>query len=550
MKRRILINMLTAALLGVLIVSVVLTAVFYRFYASRGFDELRAYGDVRPDGIEELLNKRDIRVTVIGSDGQVLYDNTETAEALENHMDRPEIKDAVSYGKGESRRTSDTVGKDSYYYAVRGDDGIIIRYSRTADSMWFLFIKILPYIFASVTAIFIICAVYSVKATKNIVEPINNMNPEEGSIPYEELYPMGTKIAYQKAELNRQMLILRERADTINAIISNMREGLVLIDKEGTILLHNESAVLYLHDTYRDYTRENYVSFTRDVGIIEGIRKAHKGDASERVVENYRRSVELFFSPVKSEESVGAVIILLVDITEKQKSEKMRREFSANVSHELKTPLTTILGYSEMIDNKMVMPEDIPAIGGKIKTEVQRLILLIQDIIKLSALDEDGQEKAFEMFNLTELIISAAESLGMKCEEKSVEIEVSPIGLGINNELYIYADKALIYELIYNLAENGVKYNKEGGRVRITAEQTADTVEITVEDTGIGIPENQLSRVFERFYRVDKSRSKKTGGTGLGLSIAKHIAMYHNGDIGIQSEVGKGTKVTVTLGLS
>ena len=493
--------------------------------------------DNQDDYLEHLnLSNTDIRITLVESNGEVLYDNTVTDESsLENHAEREEIKEAVQTGIGEEKRLSETVGKETYYYAIRLSNGNVIRTAKTTSSIYGVFISFLPQSLLIIAVILIACLIVAQSLTKKIVAPINRFDFEKNSKTYDELSPFIRTITSQKEQIANALDEVTKKGAVIDAITGNMNEGLILTSKSGTVLSANKSALSVLGIKTAPIGK-SILETTRNVTVLEHMKTALSGENNNVTLEIGNRTYHIFFSSVDN----GALILFL-DITEKAKAEKMRREFTANVSHELKTPLTTISGYAELMSNGVVKPEDITNISVKMKSESARLLTLIEDIMRLSELDEADDKKSFEQFDLTDLITDVVGNLKPKAEEHNITISIP------KEKHMITANRPMIFELIYNLIDNAIKYNKQGGSVTVTVLQTDKGVEISVKDTGIGIDKKHHNRIFERFYRVDKSRSKKIGGTGLGLSIVKHIAMYHDGSVEIESEEGKGTEIQVLL---
>ena len=369
--------------------------------------------------------------------------------------------------------------------------------------------------------------------TEKIIRPINNADFEKGSIAYDELAPFVRRIRDQKTQLNEQLNEVAKEKALLDALSKSMNEGLILVDRDGIIRSVNQSAqaILGVNETF---TGRNILEAIRHADVLKHLESAATGHNSELVIELSARTYQIIFSPVEN----GALMLLL-DITEKAKSEKLRREFSANVSHELKTPLTAISGYAELIANEMVKNEDIKEIASKINRESIRLVTLIEDIIRLSQLDEAVGAKDFTRFDLNEVIGEVTANLKQRAFESDITV-ITP-----SRQTIITANRDLMYEMIYNLMDNSIKYNKPGGKIEVRLERKQNKTELTVADTGIGIEKKHLSRIFERFYRVDTSRSKKTGGTGLGLSIVKHIAVLHNGTVTVDSKPGVGTSVHI-----
>lgn len=548
----------------VMLVCVFLTAVpcvvaFHIAYKNQSIAEIKNeaalmkknlnYVEDKIDYLKALnLTKAENRVTLVDTEGNVLYDSYAPPSSLNNHLDRPEIKSAFALGFGESQRYSDTLGEVNYYYAVLVDDETVLRVSKLESSIYSIFAGVFPLICLIIMVTFIISDVISRKITKAVIEPINNINIDNAVIDtYDELSVFVNMINYQRMLIKKQLFYIEQRAETINVLIENTREGIVLVSKNERIISINKSAAELLDKhNYENayYIDKNIIELTRNKKIIENVKTALNGTASDYSDVFGERIIHFFFNPVTGRQNgeITGVIILCWDMTDKMLTEKMRREFSANVSHELKTPLTSILGYSEIIDSGMVKEGDIPEFIRKIKSEVERLIALVNDIIHLSELDEiETRDPDVSEFDVGEQIKATISRLNFKAEDRKIKINV------VCECGSIFGNPGMIDELIYNLVENSIKYNKEFGTINIKVTKESEYVVISVADSGIGIEKKHLDRIFERFYRVDKSRSKKTGGTGLGLSIVKHIAQYHGGHVEVESEIGKGTVMTVYL---
>jgi two-component system phosphate regulon sensor histidine kinase PhoR len=479
------------------------------------------------------LSEIEDRVTVIATDGTVLLDNSSNPKLMENHGNRPEFLEAKKNGYGIDTRYSKTLREKTYYYAVKLTDGSILRVSKTINSIYGVFFSVIPIIGLSVLLVILFSNLIASRLTKRIVEPINAM--QFGF--YDELSPFAKTIENQRKLIEEQLSNLESKANTIKTITEGMKEGLLLIDQEGNVLSANQSAITYLNSKFASFEGRNILELSRDIHFVGGVKTALTGENAEITAIYQNKTVQVFFNPVLQ---VGAIVLFL-DITEKANAEKIRREFSANVSHELKTPLTTINGYAEIIESGMAKVEDVQLFIGKIKSESTRMIHLVEDIIHLSEFDENNIVKSFQSFELLDLTKEVSERLITLAQEKSVSITVE------GEPFEIHANQRMIDELLYNLIDNGIKYNKVNGNVTISLSKMDDGVKIVVSDTGIGIPTEHIDRIFERFYRVDQSRSKKTGGTGLGLSIVKHVAQLHGGSARLTSDIGKGTSVEVVI---
>ena len=477
------------------------------------------------------------RVTWIDTDGTVLFDTQVDQTAMENHADREEIREAMGTGTGSAVRTSSTLTVQTFYEAQRLKDGTVLRISTSQESAWFLMIGMLwPVALIAMFAIGL-SAVLARRMARKIVEPLNTLDLEQPlkNDVYEEISPLLHRIHRQHNQITAQMEALRRKTDEFEQITGNMQEGLVLLSSEGTILSINPTAKR-LFEAGDDCIGKNFLSIDRSSSMRTAVNDAlDKGRGFARMKRN-GRDHQLDLSRIRSDGVVIGAVVLAFDITERLRAEQMRREFSANVSHELKTPLQSIIGSAELLENGLVKPEDVPRFVGHIRKEASRLVDLIGDIIRLSRLDE-GVELPKEAVDMLALAEEVKNDLGPGAAQKDVRVEVSGAGATIQGV------RRLLYEIIYDLCDNAIKYNVPGGSVHVRIGQN----ELTVSDTGIGIPAEHQDRVFERFYRVDKSHSKASGGTGLGLSIVKHAVAYHKASLKLESTPGKGTTVTVTF---
>ena len=477
------------------------------------------------------------RVTWIDADGTVLFDTQVDQTAMENHADREEIREALETGTGSAVRTSSTLTEQTFYEAQRLMDGTVLRISTSQESAWFLMIGMLwPIILIAVLAIGL-SAVLARRMAKKIVEPLNALDLEQPlkNDVYEEISPLLHRIHRQHNQITTQMETLRRKTDEFEQITGNMQEGLVLLSSEGTILSINPAAKL-LFGAEDGCIGKNFLMIDRTSAMRTAVNDAlDKGRGFARMNRN-GRDYQFDLSRIESDGAVIGAVVLAFDITERLHSEQMRREFSANVSHELKTPLQGIIGSAELMENGLVKSEDIPRFVGHIRKEAVRLVNLIEDIIRLSQLDE-GVALPAENVDVLALAEEVKEILAPSAAEKDVAIEISGAGF------FVHGVRRLLYEILYNLCDNAIKYNIPGGSVHISLEEN----KLTVSDTGMGIPAEHQARVFERFYRVDKSHSKQSGGTGLGLSIVKHAVAYHEATLEMESTPGKGTAITVTF---
>lgn len=552
MKKRIFKSMGILSMLSVIITAAAVFALMYRevsvsVRSALADEAVYLAAALEQGGIEylEALEDTDAvdRVTWIDSDGTVLYENVANAEEMENHADRPEVQEAFETGSGEDARKSDTIGIQVYYYALLLEDGTVLRVSTSADTAFGLILPYVPYVIAICVLVAVFAMVLGNWLANKIIDPINNLNledPLEGE-PYEEISPLLVRIARQNASIEANMRALREQQEEFNAITSNMNEGLIVLDNRAQVLSLNTMARKVFEVNTEGYIHHNILRINRSAAMQKAVEAGLTAECGEEILSMGGRKYQILSNPVIYEDRLKGIILLILDVTEREILEEQRREFTANVSHELKTPLQSISGYAEILKNGMVNPEDVPRFSERIYDEARRLIQLTEDIIRISRLDEYTEAQPQEWVELRALSIEVADRLSGYAEEKGVRILVS--GLPVQ----VLGDSSILEEMIYNLCENAVKYNKPDGTVEIHVENDAEHPKLTVSDTGIGIPEESQSRVFERFYRVDKSRSKETGGTGLGLSIVKHAAMFHRAEIDLKSRLGEGTQITVTF---
>ena len=490
------------------------------------------------DYLAQLSSDR-FRLTWIAADGSVLYDTQADASSMESHADREEVQQALKTGEGESTRYSATLLQKTLYYARRLGDGTVLRISASRATAGLLILGVLQPMLLVLAAALILSGVLARRLSKRIVDPLNRLDLDHPlhSGSYEELAPLLGRINQQHREISSQLRTLRRKTDEFDQITGSMKEGLVLLDNAGVVLSINPAAQK-LYGVSRASVGQDFLTVDRSRDMSRAIADAVKNGHSEVRSERGGRAYQFDLSRIESGgETVGAVL-LAFDVTDQEYAERSRREFTANVSHELKTPLQGIIGSAELIGSGMVKPEDLPRFVGHIHDEASRLVTLIDDIIRLSQLDEGG-ELPTEEVDLLALSRETAESLRPAAEKKHVTLEVS------GESAPVMGVRRLLYEIVYNLCDNAIKYNVEGGSVRVETVCGPETVQLTVSDTGIGIAPDQQERVFERFYRVDKSHSKASGGTGLGLSIVKHAVQLHRGTIALQSEPGKGTCIRV-----
>lgn len=522
----------------------VLYSYFGRVQESQLRDELSlAAVGVEKNGTDYLraLQSHQYRITWVRADGTVVYDTQADAETMENHAQRQEIQQALAAGEGESSRYSSTLLQKTVYYAQRLPDGTVLRLSAVRVTAGVLVLNMLQPILLVLAAALILSGVLAGRLARRITEPLNRLDLEHPleNDTYEELAPLLRRMEHQRRQIDRQMGELRQRSEEFDQITGSMNEGLVLLDEAGAILSINPAARRLL-DADGDCVGQDFLTVDRDVTMSDALRQAAEQGHSEFRGERNGREYQFDVTRIQTEGRTAGTVLLVFDVTERAFAERNRREFTANVSHELKTPLQGIIGSAELLENGMVKQEDVPRFVGHIRAEAQRLVTLIGDIIRLSQLDE-GEPMPTEPVELLAVAREAAENLRSAAEARNVTVEVTGTPATVSGV------RRLLYEIVLNLCDNAIKYNTEGGRVEVEVAQDGGTAAVTVRDTGIGIPPEHQSRVFERFYRVDKSHSKASGGTGLGLSIVKHAVQYHHGVIQLKSEVGKGTEIRVTF---
>ena len=542
-----------AVVISVLLLSLALiTGVLYNHFETTMLDQLRTTAQFAEQGVEQegmayfdSLHAQNCRVTWIAADGTVKYDNRSNPKTMENHADRQEVREAMENDSGTSVRRSSTLSEHTMYYAKRLSDGTVLRLSMSQRSVLFLMGGMLsPLVFIFLAAC-LLAGVLSYRVSKKIVKPLSKIDlkhPEQVET-YDELSPFLQRIAAQNREIDARMAEIRKQQQEFSMITENMSEGLFVVDRNYQILSYNKSAMqIFGMDPRQEH--ENLLAVNRSEGFRNAVDSVLKGRHTQENLELNGRVYQIIANavcqPDFAEDMVGAVILVL-DVTEKEAQEQYRREFTANVSHELKTPLTSISGIAEIIRNGIVKPEDIPHFAGKIYDESQRLITLIGDIIKLSRLDENQVPMERETVDMLEMARDVVQQLSSVARKNGVTL----VANGTHGQ--VQGVRQVLGEMVYNLCENAVKYNRAGGRVWVDVQQVADHVVLRVKDTGIGIPAAEQGRIFERFYRVDKSHSKAVGGTGLGLSIVKHGAALHHATISVSSEPEQGTEITLTF---
>ena len=503
-------------------------------------DELNLAAAAVEDGGTDYLSRLTAdrcRLTWIAADGSVLYDTRTDAESLENHASRAEVSQALTTGTGESTRYSSTLMEKTMYYAQRLDDGTVLRISISRATVGMIAVGMIQPLLIVLIVALILSGLLARRLSRRIVDPLNSLDLEHplDNDAYEELSPLLKRIHRQHVEIQTQLRELREKTDEFTQITGSMREGLILLDEHGSILSINAAAQM-LFGADAQCVGRDFLTVERSHEISAAIQAAVTDGHSEVRAERAGRVYQFDISRITSDGKLLGTVILAFDITEQEFAERNRREFTANVSHELKTPLQGIIGSAELIENGMVKPDDLPRFVGHIHAEAARLVTLIDDIIRLSQLDE-GAAMPTEPVDLLAVSQEAAENLHDAAAARSVTVSVT------GQPSVIPGVRRLLYEIVYNLCDNAIKYNRDGGRVDVTVAADADGSSITVADTGIGIAPEHQGRVFERFYRVDKSHSKASGGTGLGLSIVKHAVQYHHGRIELESTPGTGTTI-------
>ena len=540
---------LVAAMVLVLSTGVLL-ALFYDNYVGRAEQSLRTEAAFVAQGLntggEDYLlglTDRSRRITLVDQDGTVRYDNTADAGQMENHLEREEIQEALSTGSGQSRRVSETLSQETFYYAILLENGMVLRLAATQSSVWALLLAVLQPAAMVVIAALVLGAILAHRAAKAIVAPINSLDldrPEDAKA-YEELSPLLSRIARQKRTIDAQLHRARRQQEQFRLITENMSEGLLVVDSQTNLLSCN-SAALRLLGAEKQPENPSVLALNHAEAFRTVIRDALAGRHGEGRLEVGGRSLQLLANPAGQEGEAAGAVILVMDTTEREQREALRREFSANVSHELKTPLTSISGFAELMKSGVVAQKDVMDFSQSIYDEAQRLIHMVEDIIRLSELDETELHRETGPIDLCDFCRREVERMRPEADRRGVTLSLQ------GEAATVQGNAQILGELVYNLLDNAIKYNKPQGSVTVTV-TPGKRVRLRVEDTGIGIPKESQSRVFERFYRVDKSRSDDVSGTGLGLSIVKHAAQFHRARVELQSTEGKGTAITVTFPL-
>ena len=539
-------SILTAAIAVLLASLVIIIGVLYPYFGGVQESQLKDELSLAAEAVQQLgerylknLDSDRYRLTWVGADGTVIFDSRADASAMENHADREEIQEALRNGTGSSTRQSSTLVEQTIYEATRLNDGSVLRISVSRATALVLVLGLLQPIAIVLVIAIALSAWLAHRMAKRVVEPLNKLDldkPMENEA-YEELAPLLRRINAQHTEIKSQMRTLQQKEDEFEQITGNMKEALVLLDGNGRIVSINPAA-RKLFGVDSSCIGDDFLTVNRKQTMRQAISDAQAdGQAFFRASMN-GREYQFDLSRIDSDGTVQGIVILAFDITEQVNAEKHRQEFTANVSHELKTPLQSIIGSAELMENGIVKEEDVPRFIGHIRKEASRLVYLIDDIIRLSQLDE-GAEMPREDVSLRVLSEEVCETLADAAKLKDVSLEVT------GDDGVINGVRRLLYEVVYNLCDNAIKYNNQGGQVKVSVSEQQGAVQISVSDTGIGIAPEHQDKVFERFYRVDKSHSKQSGGTGLGLSIVKHAVQYHHGKIAIESELNKGTTISV-----
>lgn len=548
MRKKIFQNYLLVEVLVLVLCCGLFLGVLFQHYEKQAFSQLRTEANYIAHGMElsgeSYLNtlRSDARVTWVDADGTVRYDSAADPATMQNHLNRKEIAEALQNGEGDGSHFSETLMERTLYYAVRLGDGTVLRVSCTQKTVMAMLLMMMPPLLGVAAAVLLICMLMAFRLARHIVDPINRIDLDHPVVEetYGELEPLVKRIQEQNRTIRRQMDELSQRQREFSALTDNMSEGFLLVDYKTNVLSANHSALRMLGDG----KVEEITNLRRDnclPQVLTTVEAALAGVRTETVQEIGGISWQVIANPVVSSGQVAGVAVLLMDVTEREQREKLRQEFSANVSHELKTPLTSITGFAELMKEGMVTGEKVKEFAGDIYREARRLIDLVNDIIRLSRLDENSKLFESEQVDLYDLCDEIIANLQNVAERQNVMFSLSGEHVTISGVWQI------LNEMVYNLCDNAIKYNRPGGTVDVSVRRDGGSVRLTVRDTGIGIPYADQPRVFERFYRVDKSHSKEVGGTGLGLSIVKHGAQYHNARLELESEPGKGTSISIVF---
>lgn len=536
MTGKIIRSLFSLAMLVLVIGAALFSGILYGYYEKQSFASLAQEAEQLQQTMEyvspEQMRSAD-RITLISPDGTVLYDSVARADAMENHLSREEVVHALREGTGKSSHYSSTVLKKNLYYALRLEDGNILRLSREQSSLGAMLLNMAWPIAATVAGLLLLAAGLSVRLARQITQPINAISPDDPQDVYPELQPLTQRLRQQRETIRNQMDELSRRMREFSAMTENMSEGFLLIDLRGHVLTENHSASMLLP------TDADNIAKCSQRELCQAAQQALTGQRCERLLQQGERTLSVIASPVLESGQVTGAVVLTLDVTEREQREKLRREFSANVSHELKTPLTSISGFAELMSQGLVPPDKVREFSLDIQKECTRLTNLVEDIIDLSRLEEGGGDMTWEDIDLYTLCDDVLQSLEPVAKRQAVTLRLAGESLQVRGVYQV------LREMIYNLCDNAIKYNRSGGSVTVTVARSAGRASVAVADTGIGIPYEDQSRVFERFYRVDKSHSRAIGGTGLGLSIVKHAAALHGAEIKLQSQPEDGTVITV-----
>lgn len=536
MTGKIIRSLFSLAMLVLVIGAALFSGILYGYYEKQSFASLAQEAEQLQQTMEyvspEQMRSAD-RITLISPDGTVLYDSVARADAMENHLSREEVVQALREGTGKSSHYSSTVLKKNLYYALRLEDGNILRLSREQSSLGAMLLNMAWPIAATVAGLLLLAAGLSVRLARQITQPINAISPDDPQDVYPELQPLTQRLRQQRETIRNQMDELSRRMREFSAMTENMSEGFLLIDLRGHVLTENHSASMLLP------TDADNIAKCSQRELCQAAQQALTGQRCERLLQQGERTLSVIASPVLESGQVTGAVVLTLDVTEREQREKLRREFSANVSHELKTPLTSISGFAELMSQGLVPADKVREFSLDIQKECTRLTNLVEDIIDLSRLEEGGGDMTWEDIDLYTLCDDVLQSLEPVAKRQTVTLRLAGESLQVRGVYQV------LREMIYNLCDNAIKYNRSGGSVTVTVARSAGRASVAVADTGIGIPYEDQSRVFERFYRVDKSHSRAIGGTGLGLSIVKHAAALHGAEIKLQSQPEDGTVITV-----
>lgn len=548
MTSKILRSIVSVATVVLIASMLVVTGFLYSYFDGVQQTQLKSELNLAATATEQLgidylesLKTDQYRLTWVAGDGTVIFDSEVDPTTMENHADREEIVEAKTYDYGSSTRESSTMMEQTVYEAKSLNDGSVLRISINRATKLNLILGLLQPIGILLVVAIAVSALLAKRMAKRVVEPLNNLNLEQplDNEAYEELSPLLHRIHSQQNKIEDQMHILKQRQDEFEQITDNMNEALVLLDRSDRILSINPSA-RHLFEVQEDCIGLDFLSVDRKQNMRDALVRTKESGHADFCTEIHGKDYQFDLSRIESEGRFLGTVLLAFDVTEQLNAQKQRQEFTANVSHELKTPLQSIIGSAELMENGVVKPEDVPRFVGHLRKEASRLVILIDDIIRLSQLDEQA--------DMPHVDVSLKELACEVCETLSDAAKIKDVALSVEGDLgMMYGVRQLLYEVIYNLCDNAIKYNHNGGKVNIAIKQLPNAVQLKIQDTGMGIPYEHQDKVFNRFYRVDKSHSKQSGGTGLGLSIVKHAVQYHHGKINLESEPNAGTTITITF---